>query len=283
MAQLVNCIALAHAPGITGWIDKAEAGQRDRLAIGYGRLAKEMAAATPDVVIAFGNDHMLNLPLDNLPLLCVGTGSQWQGPAPWFQDWLDIAPFSVPGRPDVAEALVQALDRRGLSLAFREDMLFDDNFSVPLTKITPGYSTPFIPVLMNCLVPPVATPRACFDMGALFATAIREDLPAGLRVALMGTGGLSHDPGGPLHFGIDEDFDRWFLSLLEQGDTERAFAECTLERMQAAGAGGTQELIAWFLAWGAAGGEKAEIVCYEPTVNLRCSVGAVSWKHPSII
>ena len=85
-------------------------------------------------------------------------------------------------------------------------------------------------------------------------------------------------PGGPRYFEIDEAFDRWFLSLLEAGDTPRAFAECTLERMREAGAGGTPELIAWFVAWGAASGAKARVVCYEPTASLRCSMGGVVWS-----
>jgi protocatechuate 4,5-dioxygenase beta chain len=277
MAQLVSCMALAHAPGMTGWFDKAEAGQRERLQVGYAELGRALHAARPDVVIGFGNDHLLNLPFDNLPDMCIGTAAQWEGPAPWFQDWLAIAPFRVPGRPDVAEALVQALDRRGLPLAFRGDLLMDDNFCVPLKVLTPQFDLPFVPVHMNCLVPPVPTPQACFDKGALIAQAIREDLPADLRVAIMATGGLSHDPGGPRYFEIDEAFDRWFLGLLEAGDTERAFAECTLERMRAAGAGGTPELIAWFVAWGAAQGTPARVVCYEPTVGLRCSMGGVLW------
>jgi aromatic ring-opening dioxygenase catalytic subunit (LigB family) len=278
MAELVCTMALAHAPGMTGWFEKAEPGQRERLTAGYAELARRLRAAKPDVILGFGNDHLLNLPFDNPPDLCIGTAAEWRGPAPWFEDWLAIEPFRVAGRPDVAEALVTAMDRRGVSMAFRSDLLMDDNFSVPLKVLTPQFDIPLVPVHMNCLVPPVATPQACFEVGKTLASAIREDLPAGLRVALMSTGGLSHDPGGPRYFEIDEAFDRWFLSLLETGATERAFAECTLERMREAGAGGTPELIAWFIAWGAAQGAAAEIVCYEPTVGLRCSMGGVAWN-----
>ena len=40
---------------------------------------------------------------------------------------------------------------------------------------------------------------------------IRNDLPADMRVALIGSGGLSHEPGGARYYFIDEEFDRWFL------------------------------------------------------------------------
>jgi hypothetical protein len=35
--------------------------------------------------------------------------------------------------------------------------------------------------------------------------------------------------------------------------------------------------LAWFVPWGAAEGGKARIVCYEPTVALRCGMGGVVW------
>ncbi|MGE4239371.1 hypothetical protein [Ramlibacter sp.] len=280
MAELVCSFALAHAPGMTGWFHQATESQRANLTAGYAELGRLLHEAKPDVLIGFGNDHLLNLPFDNPADFCIGTAAQWTGPAAWFQDWLALPPYEVKGRPDVAQALVHAMDRRGVSLAFRSDLLFDDNFSVPLATLTPRFDIPFVPIHMNCLVPPVPTPRHCFEVGEKLAQSIRDDLPAGLRVALMGTGGLSHDPGGPRYFEIDEAFDRWFLSLLESGDTRKAFDECTLERMREAGAGGTPELIAWFVAWGAAAGAKARVVCYEPTAGLRCSMGGVSWPTP---
>ena len=64
---------------------------------------------------------------------------------------------------------------------------------------------------------------------------------------MIATGGLSHEPGGPRYFWVDEEFDRWFLDLLKRGDHEALLRECTLERMEAAGSGGTAELLAWVL------------------------------------
>ena len=278
MAELVCTMALSHAPGLTGWLHVAPEQQQQGLKRGYAELGKLLRDARPDVILGFANDHVLNLPFSNMPDFCVGTAEQWQGPAPWFKDWLAVADYRVAGNREVAHELVHGLDRLGMTVAFRDDLLFDDNFSVPLTVLTPDYDIPLVPVHMNCLVPPVPTPEHCFNLGERVARVVRESLPAGMRVAVMATGGLSHDPGGPRYFEIDEAFDRWFLSLLEAGDTPRAFAECTLERMREAGAGGTPELIAWFVAWGAAKGAKARVVCYEPTASLRCSMGGVVWS-----
>ena len=118
-------------------------------------------------------------------------------------------------------------------------------------------------------------------MGREIADIIRTCRPDGERVAIMGTGGLSHDPGGPQYFDVDEEFDRAFLALLEEGDPGKVVAETTLERMAAAGDGGTTELLSWIVAMGAVGERRARTVCYEPAVELRCGMGCVWWDMSS--
>ena len=67
----------------------------------------------------------------------------------------------------------------------------------------------------------------------MLAEAVRT-YPEDIRVAVLATGGLSHEPGGPRYFWVDEEFDRWFLDLLKRGDHATLLRECTLERMEAA-------------------------------------------------
>ncbi len=81
----------------------------------------------------------------------------------------------------------------------------------------------------------------------------------------------------PKYFDVDEAFDRAFLALLEEGDPEKVVAETTLEKMAAAGDGGTTELLSWIVAMGAVGDRKARTICYEPAVELRCGMGCVWW------
>jgi len=99
-----------------------------------------------------------------------------------------------------------------------------------------------------------------------------------IQVAIVATGGLSHDPGGPKYFAVDEAFDRWFLGLLATGDSERVLREVTIERMMAAGDGGTVELLAWLVAMGAAGERRARTEFYVPSVPLRCGMVGVDWQ-----
>ena len=164
----------------------------------------------------------------------------------------------------------------GLGCRRSDRLMFDDNWSVPLKFLTPSYDVALVPIHMNCIVPPLPSPQRCYAAGQAIAGIVRKR-PAGERVAIMATGGLSHDPGGPRYFAVDEKFDRHFLSLLEAGDPERVLREITIDAMVAAGDGGTTELLSWIVALGAAGRRPARTLCYEAAVELRCGMGGVVW------
>lgn len=278
MGQIVATFALSHAPGLTGWLDRAPEEQQVSLRRGFTRLGEMLRATRPDVIIGFANDHVLNLPLSNTPDFCVGTAEVWNGPAEWFKDWINVPSYTVKGHRELARTLVREAARRGARLAFSDELLFDDNWSVPLYYLTPEHDIPLIPIHMDCIVPPLPSSERCYEVGRIIAEIVRAARPAGERVAIMGTGGLSHDPGGPKYFDVDEKFDRWFLGLLKLGDPQRVLSEVTIERMAAAGDGGTTELLSWIAAMAAAGRRRAEVICYEPANELRCGMGCVFWN-----
>jgi protocatechuate 4,5-dioxygenase beta chain len=277
MAEIVSVIALAHAPGATGWLDKAPKHEQDELLAGYRRMGAALRAANPDVIVGVANDHLLNFPMESIPDWCVGTAARWRGPAEWFRDWVNVPPYEVAGHRDLARHIVRESGRRGFNLAFSDALEFDDNWSVPLKFLTPQYDVALVPIHMNCVVPPLPAPVRCHAFGQVLAEVVRG-WPGTLRVAIMATGGLSHDPGGDRYFDVDERFDRWFLELLGSGDAGRVLREATIERMIAAGDGGTVELLAWLVAMGAAGRRAARTDFYVPSIALRCGMGGVNWN-----
>jgi aromatic ring-opening dioxygenase catalytic subunit (LigB family) len=284
MAQIVSVIALAHAPGATGWLDKAPPEEQKDLVEGYASMSERLRAARPDVIVGIANDHLLNFPMNNIPDWCVGTSERWSGPSEWFRDWINVPDYEVAGQRDLARTIVRKSGERGINLAFSDTLEFDDNWSVPLKFLTPDCSVPLVPIHMNCVVPPMPAPGRCLDFGRVLAEVIGE-WPEHKRVAIMATGGLSHDPGGPKYFAVDEVFDRWFLELLGSGDTQRVRRELSIEKMMGAGDGGTVELLAWLVAMGAADtlspGLGSETMFYVPSVALRCGMGGVDWKVPN--
>src|SRR5262249_36207367 len=155
-----------------------------------------------------------------------GTGGEHIGPAEWFRPWLAVDEYRMPGDPELAQALFDGLrDGNGLRIETNSAFEFDDNISVPVTLT--GFveqGTPLVPLIQNCTVPPVPDSPVVYELGRRIATAIEERTPAGARIGLLGSGGLSHEPGGPRYLEIDEAFDRWFMDLLVAGDHERVLA-----------------------------------------------------------
>jgi aromatic ring-opening dioxygenase catalytic subunit (LigB family) len=238
-------------------------------------MRDRLRAARPDVILLFSNDHLLNWPINNTPEYTVGIGAEHVGPADWYDEWLALEKYRIPGHPAFARYLVNEGARRRLAFAYRRDMQFDDGVSVPMHYLNPEGDIALVPVTMNCTVPPIPTPARAYEVG----TTLREMVqayPGAERVAVVATGGLSHEPGGPRYFWVDEEFDRWFLDLLRKGDHAALLHECTLERMEAAGSGGTAELLAWMVALAFTSGP-AEVLAYMPAIAWRSGTGMVVW------
>src|SRR5215470_9953785 len=276
MARIVAAMALTHSPGLTGWFDRAPADQQSRALAAMAAMRERLAAARPDVVIAFSNDHLLNWPINNTPEYTVGIGDEHVGPADWYDEWLALDKYTIPGHPAIARYIVNEGARRRLAFAYLRRMQFDDGISVPMHYLNPEGAIPLVPVTMNCTVPPIPTTERAYHVG----TTLRDMLaayPAAERVAVLATGGLSHEPGGPRYFWVDEEFDLWFLDLLKKGDHATLLHECTLERMEEAGSGGTAELLAWILVMAFTKGP-ADVLAYMPAVAWRSGTGMVVWN-----
>jgi aromatic ring-opening dioxygenase catalytic subunit (LigB family) len=277
MAEIVAAMAMTHSPGLTGWFDRASADYQQLALNATAEMRRRLEAAQPDTLVMFSNDHLLNWPINNIPEYTVGIADEHVGPADWFDEWLGMEKYRVPGDPGLARFLVNEAARRGLSLAYLREMQFDDGISVPTHYLNPDARFRLVPVTMNCNVPPIPSPARAYHVGRVLGDVVRA-YPAAARIAVIATGGLSHEPGGPRYFWVDEEFDRWFLDLLKAGDHERLLRECTLERMEAAGSGGTAELLAWFAVLAMTRGP-ADVLAYMPAIAWRSGTGMVVWNE----
>jgi aromatic ring-opening dioxygenase catalytic subunit (LigB family) len=278
MAEIVAAMAMTHSPGLTGWFEQAPKEHQELARIATAEMRRRLVAARPDALLMFSNDHLLNWPINNVPEYTVGVAGEHVGPADWFDEWLGMEKYRVPGEPGLARFLVNEGARRGLALAhLGPEMQFDDGISVPTHYLNPDARFRLVPVTMNCTVPPIPGPERAYQVGTLVRAIVRA-YPAPLRVAVIATGGLSHEPGGPRYFWVDEEFDRWFLDLLKLGDHQRLLRECTLERMEEAGSGGTAELLAWIVAMAFTRGP-ADVLAYMPAVAWRSGTGMVAWNE----
>lgn len=279
MAEIVFAAGAPHAPGLIGLLEAAPADVKDIVATTYRNLASAMVSAKADVLIVFANDHLANSRIRAYPDFLIGMAAEHRGPFEWFKPWIGCEDYTVKGSPEIAAALFNGMTRRGIRMfAQNENLKFDDNISVPvqLTRLA-ELGLPMVPVLQNCTVPPIPDQHRCYAVGEALGDFIRNDLPADMRVALLGSGGLSHEPGGARYYFIDEAFDRWFLDLVASGDHARLLKELTLEKMEAAGSGGTSELLSWVVVLGAIGSRPGKSFGYTVHRDFKCGVGAVLW------
>ena len=277
MAEIVAAMAMTHSPGLTGWFDRASTEYQQLALTATAEMRRRLEAARPDTLVMFSNDHLLNWPINNIPEYTVGVGAEHVGPADWFDEWLGMEKYRVPGDPGLARFLVNDAARRGIALAHLREMQFDDGISVPTHYLNPDARFRLVPITMNCNVPPIPTPARAYEIGRALGESMRA-YPSPTRIAVIATGGLSHEPGGPRYFWVDEEFDRWFLDLLKLGDHARLLRECTLERMEAAGSGGTAELLAWIAVLAMTRGP-ADVLAYMPAIAWRSGTGMVVWNE----
>jgi aromatic ring-opening dioxygenase catalytic subunit (LigB family) len=280
MGEVGFAAGASHLPGLTGWFHKAPHDAQDRVRRAYDRLRDAIAAARLDALVVFANDHLANFRVSAYPDFVVCVSEVHRGPDDWFKAWLALEDYEVPGHPGVGNAIFEGLRARGFGVfASSELMRFDDNVSVPVAMLDlEKLEVPLVPVLQNCTVPPVPDEQRCYSLGQALADVVARDLSDDARIGLLGSGGLSHEPGGPRYFEIDEKFDRWFMELLSEGDHARILHEVTFDRMEEAGSGGTAELLSWMVVMGAIGQRPCEVLCCEAVTQWRCGCGVALWE-----
>ena len=100
--------------------------------------------------------------------------------------------------------------------------------------------------------------------------------PVPQRVALIGTGGLSHWVGMPGMGRINADFDRWFLDRLSTGRADDVLS-LTDAKLEEAG-NGAHEIRSWLTVAGAVGGKPARVLVYEPVSAWVTGMGVVTYS-----
>jgi hypothetical protein len=265
-----------------------------RIAAAFATLRAQLAAARPDVIVVFGDDQLECFDFRNYPAFAIYAGEKFQGAL------AGGGSAGVAGHPQLAAALLTGLMRRGFDPAFSLDMPKPDRgighaFLRPAESLT-DFTTPIVPVFLNCYYAPQPTARRCYQLGAAVREIIDEH-PADLRVAVVGSGGLWHTPRAKDAY-LDETFDRAILTSLTAGDARgmaqyfddyRVPADDTSQAIDAPGPGttglpdaggprgGTRETCNWIAAAAVADGAPATLVDYVPIYSSPLGAGFAYW------
>ena len=230
---LVFAGVCSHAPGITGRADMADPDQKDRLYAAFGDLREQLEASKPDALIVVAAEHFANFFMNNMPSFAVGMAESYEGPIE-DPEWLNIAKFTAPGSPGLSKRLIAEM-MNTVDVAYAEEWLFDHGIAVPLHFLTPRFDLPIIPVNVNCQGPPLAPLHRAWAFGEAIRRAA-DSVPE--RVALIGTGGISHWPATPDSGKINEEWDRDFMDRWCRNDRDALLDYDDLTVYAEAGQGG---------------------------------------------
>ncbi len=210
MAELVGAFASSHGPLIIREWERVPAQQKTRLSGGFRELGKRLQAARPDVLVIVSPDHWSNFFLDNIPAVCLGVGEMHEGPP---EPWMRAFPHQeIIGHRAFALHIAQTALTEGFEPALSHRLKLDHGFCIPLWRMELERLPRIVPIVVNSIEPPMPSLQRCYQWGALIAKAV-QSFPEKLRVAVLGTGGLSHSIGEPTMGAIYEDFDRETIRL----------------------------------------------------------------------
>ncbi len=257
MANIVGGLASSHIPSIGGAIAKGL--EQDPywkpFFDGFPPAREWLGRVKPDVVVVFYNDHGLNFFLDKMPTFAVGAAQEYHNAD---EGWgiPTLPPFK--GCPDLSWHIINHLVDKEFDVVTCQEMLLDHAFTLPLKLFWPGATCPVltVPICINTVQFPLPSASRCYRLGQAVGEAIRS-WDSDLRVAVMGTGGLSHQLDGERAGFINKKFDIEFMNSL-QSNPEWATQYTIHELVEKTGTQGV-ELVMWLAMRGALGASVKEI------------------------
>ena len=260
----------------------------------FATLKDELTKFQPDVIVAVIGDQREMFDGSNIPNIAVYTGGDtWtvhntglmdEDPMPSPYDEKFRYPVKVD--QELAQKILNGLVAEGFDAAIVEQMDAQSQpdrgvphgWGNPAIHILPDMGIPMVLVLVNVDdgPPVILNGKRCLELGRAIAR-ICEDSPK--RIAIYGSGGMSHDPRGPRSGWVDEPLDHWFLEQLESGSAQNLEAMFSFRSENFVG--GTGELRCWTVVAGAVDevkpGHKATTVDYIPARKVTTGAGWAYW------
>ncbi len=272
--SLVFAGICSHAPGITGRAHLADPAVKDEFHRQFHRMGEALDAAKPDAVIVIAAEHFANFFMNNMPAYAMGMADSYDGP---IEDpkWLGIGKTKIPGDAALSQRIIREV-MQTVDVAFAEEWKFDHGIMVPLHFLTPKYDKKIIPVNINCQGPPLTPLHRAWAFGEALRRAC-DAVPE--RIAIVGTGGISHWPATPDSGKVNEAWDREFMDKWCANDKD---ALLSVDRYgdtatyREAGQGGFE--IRTFISVAAAARGKAEVWHFKPIpiFAVSCTVAVMN-------
>lgn len=271
MAEFVGAFAASHTPVMLNLPQAVGDDLRQRVYGAFKTLGAAIAECRPDVLVLVSDDHLHNFFLDNFPAFCVGAGDRYPAPA---EHWLNAPKVELAGDAGFGAHLLGEALKADFDPSFSMHLTLDHGVLTPILLAGLDEKVRIVPLLINCVQPPLPTMRRCLQWGRMLRAAI-DSYPETTRVAVLATGGISHDVATPRMGMVNEPFDREFIRLLTVG-AEEDLVRFATEHVNEAG-NGAEEIRNWLVAQGAAGGSAFHSHFYEAVPAWYTGIALASW------
>jgi protocatechuate 4,5-dioxygenase beta chain len=280
VAKIVAGVAVSHVPAIGAAIDNGKSGEEywKPLFRGFEPSKKWIAELAPDVIILVYNDHATAFSMEMIPTFAIGCAAEFK---PADEGWGARPVPMVKGHPELAWHIAQStiLDEFDMTIVNKMDV--DHGLTVPLSLMygqPAAWPCPVIPLAVNVVQYPPPTGHRCYMLGKAIRRAV-ESFDKPLRVAIFGTGGMSHQLQGPRAGLINSKFDNEYLDNFSK-DPEKIVKIPHIEYVREAGSEGI-ELVMWLIMRGAIDEHAKEIYRFYHVPASNTAVGHMILENAS--
>jgi len=250
MAKIIGGLAVSHTPTIGFAVDhnKQEESAWAPIFESFVPMQKWLDEKKPDVLVYIFNDHVTSFFFDHYSAFTLGIDEQYEvadeggGPR-------DLP--AVKGHAALSQHIGASLMADEFDMSFFQDKPLDHGLFSPLSALLPhegGWPTQIVPLQIGVLQFPIPTARRCYKLGQALRRAI-ESFPEDLNVAIVATGGVSHQVHGERCGFNNPDWDEQFVDMIVN-DPER-LTEMTLAEFATQGGMEGAEVIMWLVMRGA--------------------------------
>ncbi|MFV0487694.1 MAG: gallate dioxygenase [Vibrio fluvialis] len=202
-----------------------------------------------DVLFMIFNDHITSFFFDHYSPFVLGVDDEYRtadegGGARHYP--------AVKGHLELSRHIANALVADEFDLSVFQKKPLDHGCFSPLSMISPqasGWSGTIVPLQVGVLQFPIPNAKRCYKLGKSLRKAIESFPDPDLRVAIVATGGLSHQVHGERCGFNNTDWDQRFLDMLEE--TPEALADMRLAEYAELGGMEGAEVIMWLIMRGA--------------------------------
>lgn len=250
MATLVGGIGTSHTPTIGFALDAKKQADPVWAPIfeSYKPVRAWLEEKRPDVLFFIYNDHISSFFFDHYSFFALGVGEEYaaadEGGGP-----RRLPP--IKGHAGLARHIATALTADEFDMSYFQGKPLDHGCLSPLSLLWPhesGWPGAIVPLQVGVLEFPIPTARRCYKLGQSLRKAI-ESFPEDIKVAIVATGGLSHQVHGERCGFNNTPWDMEFLDLLEK-DPEQLTKLTIADFAERGGVEGA-EVIMWLIMRGA--------------------------------